>query len=220
MRKLHTIFLVLLALSSFKTIAQGRIELTPIDLKKLPAGIKYEGELKAGHRWTDLNGDNIAIITETGFHQSKKFEHVSDVVDKEIFAYHFIIKNNKATPTWRVYDYISDCDVDTEANFIPETFRVSDLDKDGYAEVWMLYKTACRGDVSPADMKVIMYENGTKHAMRGTEKVFGGTDEKGTTHYIGGEYTLDPAFANAPESFRAYAGKIWNENLNPSWDDK
>ncbi len=209
----------LLILTTLKSVGQEKITLTPIDLTKLPAGTSYEGDLKAGHRWTDRNGDNIVITTETKAYQSEKFEHESDGTDKELFAYHYIIKDNKATPTWRVYDYISDCPVDITVSFIHGAFKISDLDKNGIGEVWLMYKTACRGDISPADMKIIMYENGKKFAMRGTEKRFGGTDDKGNEHYMGGEYKFDEAFTKAPESFRIFAKKLWNDNLKSVVDE-
>ncbi|WP_294818232.1 M949_RS01915 family surface polysaccharide biosynthesis protein [uncultured Flavobacterium sp.] len=207
--------LILLFFATANLFAQEKLVATKIDAKQLPVGIKYEGKLKSATRWTDANGDNIALITETGAHQSTKFKHDSyDGQDAELFAYHFKMENGKPKLLWKVYDFVSDCPLDLTASF--DDFHITDIDKNGTAEVWMLYKTACRGDVSPAEMKLIMYENGKKHAMRGTEKILQGIDENGTKSYDGGEYKFDPAFTSAPESFRTHALKQWNNYMNAS----
>jgi len=120
------------------TVAHSQIK--KLDVNNLPKDIKYEGKIIDAVRYTDGLGDNIVLTTETGIYQSKKFKHESDGSDAELFAYHYIIKNGVATPTWKVYDYISDCPVDIEASFVKGTFQVTDLDKDGTKEVWMMYK--------------------------------------------------------------------------------
>ncbi|RZJ61649.1 MAG: hypothetical protein EOO45_23115 [Flavobacterium sp.] len=200
-----------IALTTFKSSAQGGMKAITLNQKNLPAGIKYEGKLKKGLRWTDKNGGNVVITSETGIHRNEKFAHESDGEDAELFAYHYIVKNNKVTTGWKIYDYISDCPLDITATFTDAAFQITDLNKNGIAEIWILYKTACSGDVSPADMKLIMYENGKKFAMRGTGKALLGI-EKGVKQYDGGEYTFDKAFTGAPESFRAFAKKLWNAN--------
>jgi len=200
------------------TVAHSQIK--KLDVNNLPKDIKYEGKIIDAVRYTDGLGDNIVLTTETGIYQSKKFKHESDGSDAELFAYHYIIKNGAATPTWKVYDYISDCPVDIEASFVKDTFQVTDLDKDGTKEVWMMYKTVCHGDVSPCDMKVIMYEGTQKYALRGENKVAVGKNDNGEYQYIGGEYKADPAFANGPAAFLAFAKALWAKNIMQKWGEE
>lgn len=188
------------------------------DLKNLPKGITYEGKVKDAIRYTDSLGDNIVITTQTGAYVSNRFVHETEGQDAELFAYHYLVKNGVATQTWKVYDYVSDCPVDMELAFLKGTFQVTDLDKDGHNEVWLMYKHCCHGDVSPCGMKVIMYEGTKKYAMRGENKVFGGTDDKGADHYMGGGYEFDPAFNGAPAVFRNYAKALWEKNIMQKWD--
>jgi len=208
------LFLIILtAFVSLTVFGQGQISVTQLDLTKLPKGIKYEGEIISGVRWVDSLGDNIVILTETGIYQSKKFNHENDGFDAELFAYHFIVKNDSASLAWRVYDFISDCSVSIEASFIKNTFQVTDLDGNGVAEIWLMYKTVCHGDVSPCDMKIIMYQGNQKFAMRGQNKVLVEIDDKGNHHYLGGEYKFDYAFANGPNVFLEFARKLWDKNI-------
>ena len=211
--------LVLTVFVSLTVFGQGQISVKQLDLTKLPKGIKYEGKIKTAVRWVDSLGDNIAILTETGIYQSNKFKHESDGGDAELFAYHFIVKDGSAFQTWRVYDFISDCPVDIEAKFIKNSFQVTDLNQDGVGEIWIMYKTVCHGDVSPCDMKIIMYQGQQKFAIRGQNKVFEGTDDKGTKHYAGGDYKYDKAFAEGPKEFLEFAKKLWDKNIMQTWGE-
>ena len=191
-----------------------------IDSTQFPKPIKYEGFVKNAVRWKDKQGDNIAFTTETGYHFNKKFVHDSEYsTDAELFAYHYIISGNEAKPNWKIYDYISDCPVDIAASFVKNAFSVTDLDHNGIAEIWVMYKTACHGDVSPLNMKIIMYEGKNKYAMRGENKVQIGTLENGEKEFIGGEFKLDENFKNGPKVFKEFAEKLWSDNLIETWEE-
>ncbi|KQB37811.1 M949_RS01915 family surface polysaccharide biosynthesis protein [Flavobacterium aquidurense] len=196
------------------------LEVNKIDSTQFPASVKYEGFIKNAVRWKDKSGDNIVITTETGIYTSKKFKHeAEDSSDAELFAYHYILSNNEAKQTWKVYDYISDCPVDIVASFVKNTFKVTDLDNNGIAEVWLMYKTVCHGDVSPSNMKIIMYEGNNKFAMRGENKVQVGSDENDKKSFLGGEYKMDENFKKAPKAFKDYAQKLWNDNIIENWEN-
>jgi hypothetical protein len=204
------------ALSTAKNLS---FKVNKIDSTNFPDGLKYEGIIKNAVRWKDKSGDNIVIATETGHYINPKFKHESeDSSDAELFAYHYIISGNKANQTWKVYDYISDCPVEIAAYFVKNTFNVTDLNKNGIAEVWLMYKTTCHGDVSPLQMKVIMYEGKEKYAMRGENKVLLETSE-GKEKYIGGEYTFDANFQKGPKVFKEFALNLWNKNIMQKWGD-
>jgi hypothetical protein len=96
--------------------------------------------------------------------------------------------------------------------FVAKTFAVTDLNNNGKAEVWMMYKNSCHGDVSPVPIKIIMYENNKKFAVRGTTKV-----QVSATDYMGGGFSFDEAFKNAPAIFKQYAEKLWKQNKIETW---
>ncbi|HYD90008.1 MAG TPA: hypothetical protein VEA37_00800, partial [Flavobacterium sp.] len=130
-----------------------------------------------------------------------------------LYAYHYLLQADSFKLTWKVYDFIKACPVDIKANFIRNTFAVTDLNKNGDCEVWLMYKTVCQGDVSPSDMKIVMYENDKKYVVRGTNRV-----EYAEKQYTGGEYKFDYAFTTGPEAFRQYAAKLWEKNIMEDWD--
>jgi hypothetical protein len=194
-----------------KTARPKPLNITTLTAKTLPADIHYEGKLQNAVRWTDKTGDNIVITTETGHYEAKKSVS-GDGHSADLFAYHFLVKAGKSVPDWKISDRIRDCPLDIQLAFIRNSFHVTDLDKDGIAEIWTMYKSACHGDISPCDMKIIMYEGKQKYAIRGTNKV------KLSEHEVyGGEYTVDEAFAKGPKAFRDHAVEMWKKNELEVW---
>ena len=199
-------------LCSLTAYGQGQIKTTNLGLTKLPNGIKFSGKIKTAVRWTDKSGDNIVITTETGEKTSKKEEPMDDFREASLYAYHYIVVKDSTFLTWKIYDFVKDCSFDIEASFIKNSFQVTDLNNDGVAEVWIMYKTVCTSDVSPCDMKIIMYQGQQKYAMRGQNKVKV-SDKK----FYGGDYKFDNAFLDGPTMFRDFAKKMWNKNIMQIW---
>lgn len=217
--KVNRILLILILILPLVAWSQNQIKLTNLDVSKLPPEIKYEGKIKNAVQWTDELGINIVVISETGIYKSEKFTHEDEGMDAELFAYHFLDSDGMLIDVWKVYDFISDCPVDIEASFIKNTLQVTDLNKDKIAEVWLMYKTVCHGDVSPSDMKIIMYQGNQKYAMRGQNKVNAGTDESGKETFIGGDFKFDKAFKSGPAEFRTFATNLWNQNIMQKWEE-
>ncbi|RYZ84363.1 MAG: hypothetical protein EOP04_18150 [Proteobacteria bacterium] len=88
---------------------------------------------------------------------------------------------------------------------------ITDINKDGKPEIWVVYRVGCKGDVSPSEMKLIMYEGRDKHAMRGRTRI------KYGKHQEGGEYRFDQRFSAAPKMFRDYAISFWNKNVDETF---
>jgi hypothetical protein len=201
----------LLFLGLLTASAQDKIDLIKLETAQLPKGISYSGKIKTAVRWTDNLGDNIVITTETGDIQSKSGPS-DDYRDASLYAYHFLISEDSVWQTWRIKDFINECPMDIEANFIQNTFQVTDLNKDGVGEVWLMYIVACRSDVSPADMKIIMHQSSQKFAMRGQTKV-----EPSKGEFMGGDYKFDKAFNEGPSEFRDFAKKMWRAHIMQKW---
>ncbi|MCR8559665.1 hypothetical protein KXD93_18560 [Mucilaginibacter sp. BJC16-A38] len=194
---------VALLFISYNVTAQ--ITIVKLDKNTLPKLIKYTGHVIDAVKFIDGDGEHLLITTETGITKSKGDE---DFRSAALYAYHYKVNGSEFKLTWQTYDFVNDCPVDLEASYVPNTFAITDLNKDGKAEIWLMYRTVCHGDVSPGEMKVIMHEADKKYAMRGTSKA-----KISATDYMGGKYTFDPAFISGPEPFRQYAERLWKKNL-------
>jgi hypothetical protein len=198
--------IILLIIITQVSVAQ--LKVLKLSKADIPKAITYKGHIIDAVKYTDKTGDHIVITTETGETKTKNSEN-SDGRNAALYAYHYNITGaDQFKLSWQTYDFIADCPFDITANYVPGTFTVTDADNNGIAEVWLVYRTVCRSDVSPSDMKIIMHEGDKKYAVRGTNKVkISGKD------YGGGTYTFDAAFKAAPPAFRKYAADTWQKNI-------
>lgn len=180
---------------------------TPVNA--VPSGLRglFKGSFKQGFRWADLNGDNWLILTQTGEFTPPGRKRRKDDADEfrhaELYAYRFVNVNGVFSKAWQITDFVRECPVDITAEFIFPATEITDLNGNGVAEVWVMYKTACRGDVSPAKLKIIMYENVQKYAMRGRARI-----ELPPDFAEGGDMTPDAALA-ANRVFLRHAESKW-----------
>lgn len=183
------------------------VEMMQFNVSELPADIRYTGNVFAGKRWNDRNGENILILTKTGI-KKKKAKHPDFeeyIQEAELFGYHYVSTGGSYSLLWKINDFVNDCPLDLTLDFIPGSLSITDLNDDGVAESTFLYKLACRGDVSPSTLKLIMHENDNKYALRGDMLVrINGFNE-------GGNYKVDKSFDSAPEGFLDFAKSQWME---------
>jgi hypothetical protein len=183
------------------------------DKKSLPKDLTYKGRIVDGAKWIDSNGENLLLLTEGEPIPSKKYE---DARGAELYGYHFIKTEGKYVLLWQVYDFVRECVQDLTVRFFPGSLTITDLDKNGVAESTFLYKLACRSDVSPADMKLIMHEGKNKFAIRGIMKFPKGWIPDNMNK---GKMVLDPAYEKAPAAFKQYGVKRWQEfNLETEFE--
>ncbi|OZI07644.1 hypothetical protein BWI93_13570 [Siphonobacter sp. BAB-5385] len=143
---------------SVQQVALAQVQSKGIAPSALPAGLLYKGKPLQVLQFHDQTGDYVALTTETTTRED----------EAHIAAYMFGANGSKL---WQLNDGIADCPLDRVAVFVPGSFKVTDLNKNGKAEVWVAYRIGCRGDVSPSELKIIMHEGTTKYAMRGVGKL-------------------------------------------------
>ena len=159
--------------------------------------------------YQDATGAHRVVLRHTGFLQGRPDPRYPDIiaVSAELRAYDLALgPDGSRREVWRMRDFVLNCTESATLEFSSESPIITDLDRNGYAEVWLVYYTGCRGDVSPENMKILMYEAGVKHAMRGQTFVHvDGMD-------MGGRFREDAAFANAAPPIRRFAHDLWMRN--------
>lgn len=176
------------------------VTVAPVKAADLPNGLGVQGDVVLAIRFHDSAGDNLLVLSQTGIHPSGSDP---DFRGAEVYGYQYLLKGGAWTQTWKIQDQVKDCPNDVTAAHLTDSLEVTDLDGDGLAETSFLYRTACRGDVSPCTQKLMMHEGATKYALRGTARIeVGGTPQ-------GGDYEVDPAFKAAPPAFLAEARALW-----------
>jgi hypothetical protein len=174
--------------------------------KSVPAGYEYQGALLNVIAVEDKHGSSVIVVSQTPVQASKTW---ADSRETELFVYRYLTKPSGAHLEWRLYDFVKECPVNLEAKLLSgaeaEGISVTDLDGDQDAEVWIAYRLVCRGDMSPATLKIIMYEGKKEHSMRGKSKV-----KISDTQYAGGAFEFDHDLLDGPQVFRDYAKQLWD----------
>ena len=190
---------IIIALIGFNSLAQTIAvrNIPPETLKKFNIlGVEVVKTIQ----FIDKNGLNYIIATTE--------ENVKDdYTTKRLWVEHFAESTSKDPKLLReITDFERDCPVDNQMHLFADSFSITDLDKNGYAEIIFLYKTGCKGDVSPSGLKLMVLENGNKAAIRGKMVI----KEFKTPR----DMTPDAAFKNLPKVIQEKAIALWSKFEN------
>lgn len=160
--------------------------------------------------YADVSGKHKVVLAESEITKGKGYDEKADFLprDKQIDAYDFVYDPAAGSwqKKWKIHDFYAGCEYDIDVKFIKNMVRITDVDNDGYKEVWVPYIVNCSSDVAPIPFKVIMYENGVKHSLRGTSRV-----QIEENKFEGGFYSEGDAMKGASKEIRAYGKKFWQE---------
>ncbi len=201
-----------------------------IPVSDIPVSIKVKGKIQAAWKWNDNRGENILITSHVEpYDDKRKNEYGEEGQTAELHATLFLKKGEAYENIWMLNDEEKACPFDITCAFIPNSTTITDIDKDGFAEVKLQYSLACRSDVSPATMKIMLYENGEKYSLTGlmwlpyspdfkyevTEKDVNLEntprlkDESAEMLRTFGRYQSEKDFAKAPPEFLTFARSEW-----------
>ncbi len=208
----------------------ARFNILQIKAADIPATIKFKGTLYQAWQWQDSLGDNLLITSQVAPTTSTNADD-EEGATASLHAFHYVKNNEEYKLLWQIHDSMDDCPVDIACQYI-DSVQITDLNNNGIVETSVVYKTACRGDVSPAYMKVIMHEDSVKYALRGnmwvqqnvtdsftltTDNVNLATQPKGGSEYealirLDGRYENENDFKTAPPAFLPFAKQLWLKN--------
>jgi hypothetical protein len=182
------------AAAQAKPLAHRVVRPADLDPSLVPKGIWLHGLV-----FTDSRGDNS--VTFTAVNKTSKAKGSGE--DPQNSRYLLVRHVRDGKVIREVNDKVERCQFDLSLELAQAALAVTDLDGDGQAEVTFAYKLACRSDVSPRDLKLLVLEDGAKFILRGSTVVNDGT---GTA---GGEFKAEPAKASWPVGFYQHAEKLW-----------
>lgn len=208
------------------------ITINPVKIgaSEIPVSIKTKGKTDEAWKWNDNLGENILVISHVEPYDDKnKNEYGEEGQTSELYAYHFVKSSAGYSQLWMLKDGVQGCPFDITNNFIPGSTTITDLDKNGIAEIKLQYLTACRSDVSPAEVKLLLYENGVRHSLTGLswlpyspelkfnvtvndlnlEKLPKLNDENEEYIRTFGRYQNEKDFASVPPAFLDYVRQEW-----------
>ena len=144
--------------------------------------------------------DNLG---EGGIVHAKKEKRRPDGQGAVLRAYRFAGPPAKPKIVWQIEDGPARCGAGGSfADFFAIAPILTDLDGNGFQEVWTGYTCGCKS--GPADLKLVMHEGKKRYAMHGKTGIVA---TNGTLQ--GGEGAMDRRFKKGPHAFRIFASKLW-----------
>ncbi len=161
--------------------------------------------------FSDRDGQHQVTMTESPVEETAKGD--ATVRTAKLNVVHEVRANPQAkwSTLWSAKDAVTACEFDVTLHVIDDSIEVTDIDDNGRAEVSFMYRLGCRSDVSPLQLKLLMYQGATKYALRGTTKTKVG-EADGKAQFAGGEVTVDGAFKNTPTLLREAMAQ-WQRNV-------
>lgn len=196
---------LLIVIACTAPAAASPLDPKPVAASELPRGVTARGTITAAFTFTDKNGANYIVFSST---ESKKQTQSGPSFTTSLYVEDWVVPTKGAPRNLLpVRDFVADCVMgDASAKFHDDAFTVTDLNRDGIAEITFGYELAnCRSDVRPATYKLLLLDNGTKYILRGETHIKEGG---GPT---GGGFTPDPVEARWPAAFLAHAKQVWSK---------
>jgi len=160
------------------------------------------GKVVLARKVHDSLGEHVLLLTE------KPTTAANGRVEQiELLATYYNQAAGNWTPEWTVKDGVDCPGLDSAASFFADATTVTDLDKDGKAEVTVAYKTFCGGGIDPSTVKVILRQGKQKFAIRGESLIkFKGQEA------IGGTNKADKALLESDKAvFKRHMDKVWQQ---------
>lgn len=187
-----------------------KIEMKPLPTAEIPKNLAHQGKIHFTKTLTDTLGKHTILYCLTGEVESEKSKTGEQENDTFLYIYDYLETENGYKLNWKIQDEVRNCMFDLAMGFVDKAITATDLDHNNLAEIWNMYHLTCTSDVSPENLKIIMYEGQKKYAVRGEEFVQYPSD--GGTISVGGTYKMDEAFAKSPKEFRDFAKDLWKKN--------
>lgn len=156
-------------------------------------GIAFSGKLDAALQVVDRDGAHVLLLTSV---RGASHEGASDgrVERIDLLVRYFRRGGNGQQgpwmEEWTIKDGVDCPGLDADAAFFTDAVSVTDVNRDGVAEVSVPYKMFCGGGIDAETIKIIMRQGREKYALRGESLV-----RLPGQAAFGGSYKLDAALA-------------------------
>ena len=192
--------LLLLACHASQAADVTSVAIPAADLGRLQ--VETSGKVVSGKKVSDSLGEHILLLAE------KPVASPNGRIERiELVATYYDQAGGKWAPSWTIKDGVDCPGLDSAASFFAGATTVTDLDKDGKAEVTVAYKTFCGGGVDPSTVKVILRQGKQKFAIRGESLIkFKGQEP------MGGTNKADKALLERDNAvFKRHMDKVWQQ---------
>ena len=163
---------------------------------QIPKAMTYKGKVSSGLRWSDKQGENYVIFSESRPVHGDWFLYVN---------YYRVSKG--VTKRIRLLRDKERCgELDNVSELVEKSIALTDLDHDGDGEVTFVYGMGC-GEGVGNTAKLMLLEDKNKYAIRGSMSL----DDRRMNFKTKGEMKLGTQLKKLGEPFLNYAIEVWKK---------
>jgi len=212
-RWLHTS----LALGSFLLLAaceQKNFETLPaIPVEQLEV-LGVQTPIKSVH-FRDRDGEGLLVLSRSdGQAVDAESEQEVDKVVLKATLYGRTTDRDAFKPRWQIEQETTCPGLDLDVDFYTDVSDVSDLNKDGVAEVTVASHAFCGGGIDPHDIAIEMREGQSAYTITGQSLITPAGEDP-----VGGEREDSASLKNAPQVLREHMDSVWQQVYKRPWSE-
>lgn len=180
--------------------ATSQLTLKKLILAEVPRDCEYQGDFVDAYTWKDSLGINY-LVRSHEYAETKSPEGAS-LHSGYVFIYHYYLrKTGDYFLRLGIIDFEKNCRHSMTVQHLEKSITLTDLDKDGYGEITLMYLVDCKRREGPTMMKLLFMEDGRKFALRGLS----------AREYMDNDYEPTDDFYRYPE-FLKYCSEFWERH--------
>ncbi|HDS1697476.1 MULTISPECIES: M949_RS01915 family surface polysaccharide biosynthesis protein [Pseudomonas] len=187
--------------------------LPPIPMEQLEV-LGVQTPIKSVH-FRDVDGEGLLVLSRSDGQASdlESGQEVDKVVLKATL-YGRTAENDTFRARWQIEQETTCPGLDLDVDFYNDVSDVSDLNKNGVAEVTLASHAFCGGGIDPHDIDIEMREGQASYTITGQSLISPAGEEP-----VGGEREDSASLKAAPQAIRDHMAAIWQQVYKRPWSE-
>ncbi|MFV3379224.1 MULTISPECIES: M949_RS01915 family surface polysaccharide biosynthesis protein [Pseudomonas] len=187
--------------------------LPPIPAEQLEV-LGVQTPIKSVH-FRDRDGEGLLVLSRAdGQATDAETEQEVDKVVLKATLYGRSADGDAFKSRWQIEQETSCPGLDLDVDFYTDVSDVSDLNKDGVAELTVASHAFCGGGIDPHDIAIEMREGQAVYSITGQSLITPAGEEP-----VGGEREDSASLKNAPQVLRDHMDAVWQQVYKRPWSE-
>ena len=187
--------------------------LPPIPTEQLEV-LGVQTPIKSVH-FRDRDGEGVLVLSRSdGQASDPESEQEVDRVVLKATLYGRTADSDAFKARWQIEQETTCPGLDLDVDFYTDVSDVSDLNKDGVAEVTVASHAFCGGGIDPHDIAIEMREGQASYTITGQSLITPAGEEP-----VGGERADSASLKNAPQVLRDHLDAVWQQVYKRPWSE-
>ncbi|MFT2187566.1 M949_RS01915 family surface polysaccharide biosynthesis protein [Pseudomonas putida] len=187
--------------------------LPPIPMEQLEV-LGVQTPIKSVH-FRDVDGEGLLVLSRSdGQASDLESEQEVDRVVLKATLYGRTAENDTFKARWQIEQETTCPGLDLDVDFYNDVSDVSDLNKNGVAEVTVASHAFCGGGIDPHDIALEMREGQAIYTITGQSLITPAGEEP-----VGGEREDSASLKAAPQVLRDHMDAVWQQEYKRPWSE-